>query len=389
MPVPTGRKFVIGHPTGAISVNFPSNCDVFVCCIRAASCLEPAPGREVTLTIRAGQARSANSLFRYDATIIRNEANAAFPRWTDRLLGLALLAIALAMARAALEDRAFIVAASAVATLALLTGAATARLIERRLAFHAYDGVLAADALIPTTRRHYALACHAIALAGTALVALAARPPLFAVAMAGYLAGAMVGHLARYLGERFATARLVGQRPFDSRALWRWLERPAAGAAGAVPLLFILVATSRGETAAAPVLAALVTAITVLALTAVDDGVVRFMTLSGHSAWTIVARRARGTLVFTLFAMPICLATATPLVAGLVGAVAAAGLLLMATRILAYRIHARRTADLVVGGCAMVVIVSGAAMPMLLPFVAAAILWQLSRRAGAVTWLLR
>jgi hypothetical protein len=61
----------------------------------------------------------------------------------------------------------------------------------------------------------------------------------------------------------------------------------------------------------------------------------------------------------------------------------------MATRILAYRIHARRTADLVVGGCAMVVIVTGAAMPMLLPFVAAAILWQLSRRAAAMTWLLR
>eukprot|EP01035_Chromulina_nebulosa_P012784 gene12784-17044_t len=110
------------------------------------------------------------------------------------------------------------------------------------------------------------------------------------------------------------------------------------------------------------------------------------MTLSGHPAWEIIARRARATLVFTLLAVPICLATATPLVAGLVGVAVAAGLLLMATRILAYRIHARRTADLVVGGCAMVVIISGAAMPVLMPFVAAAILWQLSRRAAAMTW---
>ncbi|MEG3145140.1 hypothetical protein U1839_10815 [Sphingomonas sp. RT2P30] len=340
------------------------------------------------MTSRAGGKR-ATDLFRYDATIIRNEAHAAFPNWTDRLLGLVLLVVALAVARAALGDRAFIVAAVAVATLAFLVGAATARLIERRLAFHAYDGVLAADALIPASRRHYALAGHAVALAGTALATLVARPTLLAIAIAGYLVGATIRHLGSFLAQRFATPQFAGLRPFDSRALWCWLEQPLAGAAGAIPLLLILVATARDEAAAAPVLAALVTAITALALTALDDGVVRFMTLSGHPAWAIIARRARATLVFTLLAVPICLATATPLVAGLVGVVAAASLLLMATRILAYRIHARRTADLVVGGCAMVVIVTGAAMPMLLPFVAAAILWQLSRRAGAMTWLLR
>lgn len=341
------------------------------------------------MTIRTGDARSASSLFRYDATIVRNEAHAAFPAWTDRLLGLAMLAVALAVPRVALGDRPFIVAAGAVGALALLTGAMTARLIGRRLSFHAYDGVLAADALVPATRRHYGLACHAVALAITALAALIARPALFALAIAGYLAGALLGHLAQEVARRFTTPAFVGQRTFDGRTLWRGLERPLAGVAGAIALLLILAVTTRGEAAAAPVLAALVAAITTLALTALDDDVVRFMTLSGHPAWAIIARRARPGLVFAMLAVPICVAMVTPLVAGLVAAVAAAGLLLMATRILAYRIHARRTADLVVGGCAMVVIVSGAAMPMLAPVVAAAILWQLSRRARAVTWLLR
>jgi hypothetical protein len=44
---------------------------LFVCCIRAASCLKPATGREVTMTNMSGEKR-ATDLFLYDATIIRN-----------------------------------------------------------------------------------------------------------------------------------------------------------------------------------------------------------------------------------------------------------------------------------------------------------------------------
>ena len=63
-------------------------------------------------------------------------------------------------------------------------------------------------------------------------------------------------------------------------------------------------------------------------------------------------------------------------------------LLLLALRILAYRLHAKRFADLLVSICAGLLMVVAYSMPVLLPFLALAILWQLQRRAAARTWLL-
>ena len=60
----------------------------------------------------------------------------------------------------------------------------------------------------------------------------------------------------------------------------------------------------------------------------------------------------------------------------------------LALRILAYRLHAKRFADLLVSICAGLLMVVAYSMPVLLPFLALAILWQLQRRAAARTWLL-
>jgi len=320
---------------------------------------------------------------RHDRMIVVNELRRAFSSWSDRLIAASVVLIALATLHASLADRPWLVAASAVAGLSAIAGASAARLLHRRLAFHTDEGALADAALDPRARRRYLVAFHALGLGVLGVATLAARPSLLALGLAAYLAGAALGHLAS-----LAAGGLALRRPTAGRAMRAQLRRPIAGALAAIGLLLLVLALRGLDTPPRTALVGAATVIAVLGMTSLDDSAIRFMTLSGYRAPRILGLAARGPLAFLAIGLPALLAAANPLLAGIVTLVTLAGLALMAARILAYRSHGKRAADTLVGICAAAACLTGLAAPMLLPIVMIAIFWHLSRRSAPATWLL-
>ncbi|WP_235512639.1 hypothetical protein [Sphingomonas sp. Leaf17] len=105
------------------------------------------------------------------------------------MAALILLAIVAGL-RAWLVDQPWTVAAWAALGAGVMIGIGMSRAIATRLAFHASDGLLAADALHPRSRRRYRVAWHGVGLASLAAVSLIARPSLLPVSVSAYLAGA-------------------------------------------------------------------------------------------------------------------------------------------------------------------------------------------------------
>ena len=325
----------------------------------------------------------SRNLFRHDRMIVINEMRWAFSSWTDRLVAIVVALLALAMLHASLADRPVLVAGSAIAALAAIAGAGAARLMHRRLAFHAYDGTLAAEALDRGQRRAYLVAFHTLALGLLCIAVLAARASLLPLGLAAYLAGAGLGHAVSLMTDGLAL-----RRPLPGRAIRARLQKPGAGVVAAIGLLLLLLCLRTLGTNPRIALAGTTTVIAVLGLTSLDDAVIRFMTLSGYRTWRIVGLHARGVLVFVAIALPVLLVASEPLLTGIIGAVAMAGLALMAMRILAYRIHTKRAADTLVTLCAAAICATGFAASILMPFVAIAIFWYLNRRAIPQTWML-
>jgi hypothetical protein len=328
--------------------------------------------------------RTSARLLRHDGMIVANEVRSVLSSWTDRLIALAVIVIALVALHSSLSDRPFILAAVAVAALAAVTGAGAARVIQRRLDFHAYDGVLAVDALAQREQRRYALAMHGAACAIMAICALVGRPATMILALIGYLVGAGSCHIARRVVLGDGSPRLSA----SLRPVRLFLHRPVAGALAAMPVVLpVLLLTSIGPGPMAAFIG-LINAMAALLLTMLDDKVVRFMTVSGYRAGRIIGLHTRSLLVLLLLTVPAFLAFSYGLIAIVVGSVLLAAQVLMMARILAYRVHAKRTADTVVSICTAIACVAGFAMPMLLPFVVIAILWHLHRRSAPATWLL-
>ncbi len=326
---------------------------------------------------------SSHNLLRHDGTIVINEMRSVFSSWTDRLLAIAILAIALVTIHRSLAHRPLVVAASVVSALAVIVGGGVARLIHRRLEFHAYDGVLAIDAMTPGSRRHYMAAWHVLALSGLCIAILVARPGLLAFGVAGYLAGTAISLLTTRLAVQCGILR----RSAISRTIRVYLQRPSAGIPAAVLVLLVLLSTRTLDAGARSVLTGIITVVAVLSLTSLDDAVIRFMTISGYRASAIAGLRARGALILLAITVPICLIASERLVAGIVGAIVMAGLVLMTMRILVYRIHTRRAADTTVSICVAAVCIAGFAAPLLLPLITAVIFWRLHRGSSAKTWM--
>jgi len=324
------------------------------------------------------------ALLRHDRMIVANELRSVLFSWKDRLIALAVLLMALAAVRSWLSDRPFIIAAVAVATLAAATGAGAARTIGRRLDFHAQDGVVAADALTQDVRRHYILSIHALVCGVVSICAAVGRPQAALLAPIGYLIGAGACHVA----SRVVRANALPRRSPLRRAIRPFLQRPISGVLAAalvlLPVLF-LKSIDPGPLAA---FIGLLSVAAALVLTMLDYGIVRFMTESGYRARRIIGVHARSLLVFLGSAALACLALSGSLVAIVVVGVALAALVLMTARILAYRVHAKRTADTIVSIYVGVACLAGFAMPVLLPAVVIAILWHLYRRSIPATWLL-
>jgi len=133
------------------------------------------------------------------------------------------------------------------------------------------------------------------------------------------------------------------------------------------------------------VVAGIETALSGLALTIVDDGSVRFQTIAGRGAWRIIGRQARGAMLFVGTAAPACALAFGHALAAVVAATSIGALLLMVLRTLSYRIHGKGFADFIVSILTGLLILTAFSMPIILPFVGIAILWQLQRRSAART----
>ncbi|PSJ42915.1 hypothetical protein [Allosphingosinicella deserti] len=323
-------------------------------------------------------------LFRLDCRIARNATRAALAGRRDRLNAGFMLVVVLAALHAWFAGRSWQIGAWAALGGGACAGVAAGRLIAARLHFHGTDGLLAALALRPSTGRHYRLAAHGIGVAILATITLIARPSLLIVSLPAYLAGAAVAHLTAMLapsGAVFAKVRL-------GWTIRIWLHRPGAGMTAAAAVLLSLVVTGTLSSNARIAIVGIEAVIATLALTSVDHPTVRFMTVAGQGSWRIVAHHGRSMLPFVLLAVPITWLILGPLAAGIVAAACGAMLLLMTMRILAYRLHGRRFADLLVSVFAGMLILTAYMLPPALPVAALAILWHLHRRAAAKTWLL-
>lgn len=328
--------------------------------------------------------RTDGRLLRHDRMIVANELRSAFASWTDRLVALAVILIALAAVRASLSDRPFVLAATAVAALGAVAGAGAAWMIDRRLDFHAQDGVIAADALTDRARRHYILSIHAPVCGMVTLCAGIGRPMAAFLVPLAYLIGAGACHIARRL------AIPGGGQPRSSRlrAARRVLQRPISGAVAAIPAVLPLLLLESIDPGPLAAFAGLVSTVAVMLLTMVDYNTVRFMSASGYRSGRIIGIHGRSLLVFIVLSVPAALALSDGLAAIVISGVGIVAFMLMTARILAYRIHSKRAADTAVSICVAVVAFTGFAMPMLLPFVVIAILWHLHRRSAPATWLL-
>jgi len=295
-----------------------------------------------------------------------------------------MLLAALAVARSWFADRSWTVAVWAAVGAGIIAGLGAGRLVLARLAFHGFDGLLAADALHPESRRRYMAACHGVGAALLAAVTLIVRPSLLMVTVPAYLGGVSTAGLTSAV--RTGGNGAAGMRP--GRIVRAWLRRPAAGCAGAMILLSSLLPVRTLEAGALVTIVGGETVLLAVALTVVDDATVRFMTLAGHGSGRIVLRHARAMAMFVGIALPGCWLALGPIAASVVGAASTVMLLLLAMRVLAYRLHRKRFADCLVSILAGLLMLAAYATPLLVPFVVAAVLWQLQRRSGPKTWLL-
>lgn len=328
--------------------------------------------------------RKQERLLRHDRVMVANELRFALTSWSDRLIVLAVVLTVLVAVRSALSHRSFIIAAAAVAGFATAIGAAAARMIERRLDFHSQDGVLAADALTEDARRNYTLSIHALVAGLVTVCALIGRPNAAVFAPIGYLIGAGIAHIAC----RTVLSETSPRRPVLLRNIPRLLQRPISGAVVAIPVVLLLLLLTSSEPGQRATVIGVVSAVITLMLTTLDYHVVRFMTESGYSARRIISIHARSLAIFFITSVLASLILSVMLVSVVIVAVVLAALIFMTSRILAYRIFPKRTADTLVSICGIVCL-AGVAMPMFLPVVVIAILWQLYRRAAPVTWLLK
>lgn len=325
-----------------------------------------------------------NRLFRQDRLVALNTIRATFAGWHDRAIAALMVLAALAVAHAWFADRPWRVAALTALGVGTLIGTGAGRLVGGRLAFHAFDGLLAADALHPQTRRRYLTAWHGVGLTLLALSTLIVRPSLLVVSVPAYLAGVVVAGLT---GGVRMPKRIVGMaRP--GWTLRAWSHRPIAGVAAATVLLLLLLLAHTLGTNALMAVVGISTILLALTLTGVDDAIVRFMTVAGHGSRRIFVHYGKGIATFLAVSVPGCWIILGPVAAGIAAAACVSMLLLLTLRILAYRLHTKRFADFLVSILAGLLMLVAYSMPVALPVLALAMLWQLQRRGRTKTWRL-
>ena len=133
----------------------------------------------------------------------------------------------------------------------------------------------------------------------------------------------------------------------------------------------------------------MVAALLVWALTMLDDQVIRFMAMVGcHGSWTSVWRHRRGLTLFMALSIPVCTLGFGLEAGAIVASVGLGGLLLLVLRVLAYRVHGKRLADLLLLAVAGLFVLAASSAPFLLPPIFAMLVWHMQRQAGRRAWLI-
>src|SRR3569623_157486 len=146
-------------------------------------------------------------LLRHDRQIAINTARANLTGWNDRLIAGAMLFLALAFVRAWAGEQSWKVAAWTAGAAGVGAGIWVRRLLAARLAFHRFDGVLAADAVQGALCRRYLLAWHGVGIAPLAPATLLARPSLLVIGVPANLDGALLAGVSDNLVSRRITTK--------------------------------------------------------------------------------------------------------------------------------------------------------------------------------------
>jgi hypothetical protein len=327
-----------------------------------------------------------NRLIQYEFWVVANATRATFAGWRDKVIALLIALGALAALQSWFAQQPWRVAASAASVAGVILGLGVARLLIARLAFHRFDGVLAADALRQSASRRYMAAFHGVAVVLIAAVMLIVQPSLIPLIIPNYGVGATIAGLLLRFGDSWRIAS-------NLRSGWvvgAWLRRARIGAVAAaiLGLSLGLLRTQDVGVNVATIIAGVISVLIGLMLTKVDDSVIRFMAILGRSPRSMIFYHAQSMLAFTAGSV-----TLTGLLLGSRAAIVVIGtsaalLLLLTLRVLAYRLHDKRPADLLIGISSGLLMLTAYYLPIALPVIIVAMLLRIWRRGGAKTWLL-
>ena len=326
-----------------------------------------------------------NPLLAWDVLLIGRGMSEVIRTWRDVAFLVAALAVAILWLRERVADLPAITRPNLAALPGALVAYRVARKLDKRLAHHVAEGVLSVQALTSHYRTGYRLAWLAagaiLLAAGAAVLDARTLLPL----LAGYAAGALGSRLPlprlRVLGVR---AGLQGPSRRPRLEFGRWAARVAAAAAATIGLAWLF-GSLFGDLSRTAALAILILASLVL-LTRVDHPTVRFLALAGHGPWRSVGM---------LLAPAACYGAMLPLPAVLllgsrdavVAAILCAGMaLVMALRILAYRVHEKSRADTILSIALSALALAAFAAPPLVLIAAPVLALILVRRSAQMTW---
>ena len=327
----------------------------------------------------------ASGLIRHDALVMTNQVRQALQPWRELLVPLMAIPLLLAFARNALDAMPPEAALYLCLFAAFLLGFSAARMIGKRIEFLRADSVVAPEALRAAAARRYAVFGASACGAAIALVIALLQSPALPLGCAAMLGGMAIGGA---LQPNLLVA-IIPHRQSAQLRLASWLRRPVAGLglAGAFTLIVLAIAVPAKGTDRLLVVAC-ATFLLSLPLTHVDIASVRFMAASGRSCWLSIRYHLGGLTLFAAIALPIAFLAAGLSAAGLIAGIAAVLLLMIAMRVLAYRIFGRRVADIVVSVLLALLLMIAFSLPPAVPLAASVVLWWLVRRASRTTWLI-
>lgn len=322
-------------------------------------------------------------LFAHDLSILMTNARSSFG-WRDRIALMLAFSLLIAGLRSFISDQPESFVQTSAFGVGIIAGFAFGRMILARLSYHASDGMLAADALVSFHRWRYASLFHALAIVGLSVSVAMVGGWLTLPFLTGYCCGLILGH--GLSGLRVQRFQAVTRTTHWGRTALAWTRGGSAGIVAAFSVAALLLPLGAMEGSASLLAAASATGITMLILTTVDHGSVRFMAMSGYGVWGALRIHFLPGFWFLVLAVFLGVVIRGPAIGTVIAGIAIAALGLQALRVLAYRIHTKRFGDWLVACLIGVVALVAWSLPLVAPIVLAVIFWHLHRRASASTW---